>query len=488
MVLKWWLITLFIVIVLICIAVIINVTGKRYDVDYLKEEKQVEQKIFKNRLNIMIMLILIIALFIGLYYHYWHLSRSFFWTSPVVVISFIWMTFLIFSACTNPIYLKNEEKLKTVIVIPVYNEDPNMLRKVLASISKQTKKADVVCVIEDGSKLENKCEEVFCEWRKTADCQTFYQYIENSGKREAQAIAFKTFMHYADIFITIDSDTLLDSKAIEEGLKPFSDPTIVSVAGLLVDYNRTNLLTKIVGLGFVSSFTNGRAAWSKWKSVSVSCGGLAFYRSKVIKEFLYEYLNQQLFKQKANFGDDRMMTQYASLLGKTVFQETALGYTLLPEKLSHLTRQRIRWWRSFWWGGVWILRHQSMKKGIWWLTLTQYISFSLYSVVFPFIMIIYPIMNHRFPLDIFIYMMILSYIRTARTLTIKREDISFSRQFVEYLIVSPVSTLFNLYLCTVLQYVALFTVWKCGNWGTREGIEVYLDGDNSTENIENSAG
>jgi hyaluronan synthase len=177
-----------------------------------------------------------------------------------------------------------------------------------------------------------------------------YKYISNSGKRVAQSQAFYEYQDEADIFLTMDSDTVLDENAIYEGCVPFQDSEIMSVAGLLLSENRTTLISKMLGISFPVSFTNGRASASVYNAVSVSCGGLALYRNTVIKKFLDHYLNQIVFGQRAMFGDDRMLTHYASLLGKTIYQETAIGYTLMPENISHLTRQRVRWWKSFWWG------------------------------------------------------------------------------------------------------------------------------------------
>ena len=68
----------------------------------------------------------------------------------------------------------------------------------------------------------------------------------NAGKKHAQSVTF-TSDPQADIFVTIDSDSALDSRAIEEGLKPFADPGIVSVAGLETAINYgANLLTRAI--------------------------------------------------------------------------------------------------------------------------------------------------------------------------------------------------------------------------------------------------
>lgn len=250
----------------------------------------------------------------------------------------------------------------------------------------------------------------------------------------------------------------------------------MSVASLLVGKNRAdNWLTRIVDVGFVSSFMNGRAAWSSFGSVAVNCGGLAFYRSWVIKKHLREYVEQTLFGRKVNSGDDRMLTAFAALEGRTVFQETSVGYTLLPSNLSHLTRQRGRWWRSFWWGGLWLIRRFQPNRAIWWLVASQYVTFSLYAVLFPLVLFYDPIAHHAFPFAFFVYVTGLSYLRSARTLAVNRPDQTLASQLLNFLLLPPLVSLLNFWLCTLLQWWGLFTFYETG-WRTRQKVEVGISG------------
>ncbi|WP_426624780.1 glycosyltransferase [Leifsonia sp. McL0607] len=421
----------------------------------------------------------IVLVLIGAAFGYYHLPHIVYeiWMVPLILTAFIWMLFLLVSAHLNPVYRDPVPPgLRSSVVIPVYNEDATTFARVLESISDQSHRPDYVYVIEDGSQEDLACRAIFEKWAASgasAGIVAKYHYQQNAGKREAQAVAFRSLMDVTDVFITIDSDTVLDPNAIEEGLRPFADERVMSVAGLLLDLNRAKWRVRALGLGFVSSFTNGRAAWSAWKGVAVNCGGLAFYRTEVIRENLLDYLTQRVFGKLAKFGDDRMLTQFATLHGRTVFQETSAAYTLMPDRISHLTRQRVRWWKSFWWGGLWILRHQSPTRSVWWLVLSQYITFLLNAVVFPACLIVYPLIEGRLPWPLLIYIAVLSYLRLARTLVIRRPDVSGLRQFLEYLVLAPVCSLLMIYLGPILQYWALITL-RSSAWGTRKQVEVSL--------------
>ncbi|MGR6998295.1 glycosyltransferase [Yinghuangia aomiensis] len=104
----------------------------------------------------------------------------------------------------------------------------------------------------------------------------------NRGKRHAQ-------MHVlgdddADIFVTLDSDSVLDAEAVGEGLKPFADPKVQSVAGQVIVLNHdANALTRLINLLYLP-FTRGlRSAQSVLRRVTINSGTLAFYRAGVVR-------------------------------------------------------------------------------------------------------------------------------------------------------------------------------------------------------------
>jgi hyaluronan synthase len=395
------------------------------------------------------------------------------------VLGFTWITLsLTASYMHQDIRVTNRQRSalngkRVSVVVPVYNEDPTVFRAMLDSISAQTRLPQYLHVVDDGSKTRD-CEYVFYEWLRTkpASLAAVYTTIPNSKKRHAQAVAFKADTQ-ADFWVTIDSDTVLKKNAIEEGINPFSRKKIMAVAGLLVSLNDDkNLLTRLVDLGFTMSFLNGRASWSFLRSVVVSCGGLAFYRGEVIRKYLDVYLTQTVWGRKVSSGDDRMLTCYALMEGQTVLQESSMGYTLMPENLSHLTRQRVRWWRSFFWGGGWLIQNFSLRKPAWWLVTWQFVSFVLFSFALPAVLVIGPIKTSHVPWEFFVYMATLSYITSMKFLTLRRPDRTTRQLFFTWLL-APLSSILHLYLCSILQYVGLFTFGKTG-WSTRQSVEVSM--------------
>lgn len=405
-------------------------------------------------------------------------------TSAVVAVNafaFLWLAFSLVTSHLHRDYNPTVEervelrKKRMTVVVPLHNEDRIVFGDLLESIYNQTRLPQRIHIVDNGSTLENgfACKMSYLAWveslrAKGVECE--YTIVGKIGKRASQVIAFDADP-YAEVFVTLDSDTVLDPAALAEGTYPFMDPRVTSVAGLLLTLNQgKNLLTRLTDLTFTTSFLNGRSSWSRLGSVVVNCGGLAFYRGDVVRKYRNRYLNQTVFGKHVQSGDDRMLTSFALLEGRTVIQERSVGYTLLPEKLWHLTRQRVRWWRSFFWGGGWLLLAFPLRKPAFWLVLSQFLTFVAYSALIPYVLIMHPMSWHQWVWPVLGYMAILSYMRAVRFLLVKRPDQSTASQWGTYLM-APFASLLMLYLATALQYVGLATMLKTG-WSTRKEVEV----------------
>lgn len=398
---------------------------------------------------------------------------------------------------------RSSRKLDVVVVMTVFNEDPTTFLEALRSLAKQTMLPAAIWAVDDGSE-DPACRNLFRTWSKEecpAGVATHLHFQENAGKRHAQAVAFLEDQD-ATIFMTMDSDTILDEHAIENGVAPFANKKIMSVAGLILGLNHArkfvaptdkdgkrlsrvrlfkcrlshswgNVLATVSDYGTASSSLSGRAFWSRLGSVPVNSGALSFYRAAVVRENLDHYLTQKVMGRQVQSGDDAMLTHYALLRGRAVFQSSSRGYTLMPVRLKHLTKQRVRWWRSYFWSNAWVLWRFPVTKPIWWMRLWSVLSFVFMSGVLPWVFVVVPVMNKQVAWGIFLVAAILSYVQASMYLTLRRPDQSLSRQLVVFLL-APLNFVVNMYLIWALQYVGLFTVAKTG-WSTRQQVEVGLE-------------
>ena len=286
------------------------------------------------------------------------------------------------------------DRMFVTVIVPAHNEDPGMFRAMLDSLTAQTRRIDRLHVVENGNPgYVPTLKPVLRQWQAdngAAGIDVRYDFNPVGDKREAQAVAFRQD-HEADIIATIDSDVKLAPTAVAAGLAAFRKSRTACVTGMLVGLNTAaNLLTRLIEPAFVCAYLNGRAAHSMLKSVTVNSGALSFYRAAIWHKYLDHYLTHTVAGRKMKSGDDAMMTRYALLEGEAVFQTGCWGYTLHPEKLAALTSQRVRWWRSLFWGGIWTLRVFRPTRFVWWSTLWSLLSMSWMTVVMPNVLFVRP--------------------------------------------------------------------------------------------------
>ncbi|MFI6816087.1 glycosyltransferase [Nonomuraea sp. NPDC050328] len=365
--------------------------------------------------------------------------------------------------------------LEVAVAVPVFNEDPALLAACLDSLLVQTRPPAVVHVVDDGS-TSGTYDEVRAHFLRTAAARgvrAHWTRTANGGKRHAQAVAFRAAPE-ADIYLTVDSDTVLDRHAIAEGLAPFASPRVMSVAGVcLVANNRRGLSSRIYDLWFVSFQLVDRSGQSAMGAVIVNSGILAFYRAAVVRDNLDGYLNETFFGRPVAFSDDSMLTLYALLRGRTVQQPTCVAFTHAPERMSHRLRQYIRWTRGSTIRTWWRLRYLPLDSYAYWAHLIHTLYFPLATVTAVFLLLIHPVVSRALVVDAVVITVLLSYLQNLRYLTYRRSDQRFTSQLLTYAL-SPVSTLWVTLFLRPLRWYAAATCFRTG-WGTRTaGVEVTL--------------
>lgn len=284
----------------------------------------------------------------------------------------------------KPYSLKSErqcrrlDRLRVTVNVPVYNEEEIVLDRVLFALFHQTRLPDRVEVVDDGSAADYR--RVRSYWRRYHHPGVEFSWIrqKNAGKKRAQARTFRN--DPADIFITVDSDTTLALNAIEEGLKPFADRRVQSVAGLELAWNHdTNLLTRIKSVNTVIwQFVTCAAQHVAGGNILVNRGTFALYRASLIRDHLDFYLGERFFRHPVMIGDDSMLTLLALGRGRTVQQSTAACFAMYPETFSHTFRQWTRWMRGTSIRTIWRLKYLRFWSWGWWynfLTTWWYLAF-----------------------------------------------------------------------------------------------------------------
>ncbi|MDF2456855.1 MAG: glycosyl transferase family 2 [Cytophagaceae bacterium] len=248
----------------------------------------------------------------------------------------------------KPIASVTDELLPTcTVIVPAYNEGRLVLDTLLSLASSDYPKAKLqIIAVDDGSKDDT------WQWMKLAkgkigDQLSIYQQPENKGKRHALYRGFK--LGTGDIFVTVDSDSVVKTDTLRNLVSPFIvNKKCGAVAGNVhVLNNDKAILPKMLRVSFVLSFEFVRSAESMLGSVLCTPGALAAYRKDAVLACLEEWVNQTFMGQPSDIGEDRAITNMILKQGYHVlFQRNAYVLTNVPEKYAGLYKMFIRWDRS----------------------------------------------------------------------------------------------------------------------------------------------
>jgi hyaluronan synthase len=367
---------------------------------------------------------------------------------------------------------------RLAVIVPFYNEDPALLTACLRSILAQTCLPASLHIIDDGSAdpaARLAVEALLPQLRRRIAKVSCTLFPENRGKREALAVGIRA-ADDVEVVVTIDSDTVLDPAAFAEGVRPFTDPDVAAVTGLVRALNHDrNLLTRVVDLRYANAFLYERAAYSLAGAVLCCCGSLSLWRANVVRAYVNDFVSQRFLGRPATFGDDRRLTNYALKHGKVVLQDTALAYTAVPERFSHFVRQQVRWNKSFFRESLWAIQHLPVRSPAFPLALLELTSWATFSLMLGFAVLVRPFTTGGSILAAYLlYLAVMSYARSVRYLEVRHTGQN-GRRHASVFLLAPLYGLLHIVLLVPLRFYSLATL-RGGAWGTRKsGVEVAVE-------------
>ena len=360
------------------------------------------------------------------------------------------------------------DAMRVTVIIPLYNEDPRVVDRVLYALSHQTRPPDRVEVVDDGSTVDYTA--VRRHWQKRGP-QLSWRRQANAGKKHAQALAIRND-NDADIFVTIDSDTALESRALEEGLKPFGDPRVQSVAGIEIAANpQANWLTRTASTRSLFFQVTACGVQSAFGEILVNRGAFALYRAGLLRDIVGAYTTETFLGMPVLLGDDAALTMFARGRGRTVQQPSAFAFTMYPETLSHHFRQWIRWMRATLIRDCWRLRYLPLSSYGWWYTVINTVTFLALTATPLLIVAHWPVSEHFAAAGI-LAMFGWASISSLRLLCVRRSDESW-RQRIGTLAYYPAALLWGVFVLRPLRFYGIAT-WRRQGWVTRRQVEVSI--------------
>lgn len=362
------------------------------------------------------------------------------------------------------------------ILVPLFNEDHALFHQCLESMFNQSRKPNAIHVTDDGSNDPNidysDVKAWFLEQCALLGIHGTWVRTRNAGKRHAQVEGVKRSPE-ATIYATVDSDSILDEHAIREGLKPFHDPKVMSVAASVIALkNNANWLSRITDVLFVSQQQlSDRSALSAVGSVLVNSGGLAFYRADIIRENLGSYLNETFMGRDVVFSDDSLLTLYSLHRGKTVQQRSSIVFCAMPEDWPHHVKQQLRWMRGSFIRSFWRIRYLPVVSWGFARQVFGWLQLVISTTISVALFIIYPITSSRFSFELLLVPLAMSYGQGLRYFTVVRSDNTRLQQFANFLLI-PLAWAYQFTGLRFMRFYAMATCARTG-WNTRHQVEVY---------------
>ena len=274
-----------------------------------------------------------------------------------IIFIYIWYRFVnlaVYDFKKNKTNFTYDAEKPFTIVMPCYNEEPDLLISAVASIQRAKGKKEII-IVDDGS---NNGVDKTIEYLKTKYSNIrSHRFSQNKGKRHALYWAFQNIN--TEYFVATDSDTIFGRESFVKLLAPFSDKKIGATTGNILLLNeKENLLTKVIAGMYLCGLDNYKKSQSTLGNVVCCSGCLAAYRTDAVKQIADQFVTQKFRGVTATHSEDRHLTnlilekQY-----KVVYVDDAVCYTQTPSTLRNFLKQQQRWKRGFVRETIYLLSH-----------------------------------------------------------------------------------------------------------------------------------
>jgi cellulose synthase/poly-beta-1,6-N-acetylglucosamine synthase-like glycosyltransferase len=244
--------------------------------------------------------------------------------------------YLFFSVCEEirRERLPDEFPLHPVsIIVPAYNEGV-VIKDSIQKLLSMNYPAFEIIVVDDGSS-DNTYDKALEVAATDPRVRVFRK--TNSGK--ARTLNFGIGLARYEYVFCMDADSLVEVNAIRHGMRHFTDPNVVAVAGSVLVLNQKNAVTSFQTMEYLTGLNFYKSAQSYLGLVTIIPGpsGL-FKREQILEIGGYE---------ADTFAEDCDLTlRLVTQSGRVVYEPYMEVRTEVPEEIMPLIKQRYRWNRG----------------------------------------------------------------------------------------------------------------------------------------------
>lgn len=223
--------------------------------------------------------------------------------------------------------------MKISILVPCHNEERS-IKKCILSCLKQSRKADQIVVVNDGS--NDKSLKIIQQFMGKV---TIINIPKATGRKSLAQEKGMKFVN-GDIVISTDADTILDQDFIKNIEESFQDSKVMAVAGYVKSLS-DNWLTACRQIDYLIGQEVHKQAQSHLDALFVIPGCAAAFRTKIFKRLIS-------FDHDTLAEDLDFTYKYHEKNLKVAYNKKAIVYTQDPATLSDYVRQLRRWNAGNW--------------------------------------------------------------------------------------------------------------------------------------------
>ena len=215
------------------------------------------------------------------------------------------------------------------IVIPAYNEERVIEACIRQALYSEYADFDII-VVDDGSTDDTYLKAVSFAYHPLVTV------LRQPNRGKAAALNLALDECDSEVLICIDADSQIAPNAVGLLAAHFNDPEIGAVAGRVVVGNRTNLLTRLQALEYITSQAVERRAKDHLNAITVVPGAIGAWRATALMEAgIY---STETLTEDADMTMAVIRTDY-----RVVYEDRAIATTETPLTLKALMTQRLRW-------------------------------------------------------------------------------------------------------------------------------------------------
>lgn len=258
---------------------------------------------------------------------------EFLFTFYVLIFIFLNLLLLYLSRKTISIEKIENNQFSVALVIPCYNEEAIIKRKLANSINISYPSGPLmIYVVDDGSTDDTF--KIAKEFKQLNGLKNLFVWKNPGRKGKTRALNWLFDKIGEDIVVVTDADVLLEKTSLVKLVANFSDSTVGAVTGKMVINKRNKEFTAKIETLYRKIYDVWRRAESNLDSCSVFNGSLMAFRRRVVQKVEID--------ENMRTDDIGLLFKIRRLGYRAVYEPEALFYEYADPSLSQQMKRKIR--------------------------------------------------------------------------------------------------------------------------------------------------